>query len=867
MKLFFLFFVFIFVRLFYPSYMFIRFSFLGFSSLLLYISLGTTIVGASSFSDVGGREERKAIEYFQENGVINGYKDGTYKPEKEISRSEFLSILLKTSTLPIETCSLKERNEISLVFSDVPQDEWYTDIICNARKSGIIQGYEDGSFRPNDPISFAEAAKIIALTQKIDIDLKNTQIWYQKFIDGLIQEKSIPIEIASSPAKKFTRGEMADITWSVVTGNEISTRNSEKLPRIDSCNDLSLQMKKFERRQIANYRGIKNEDIISPLLETNPEMSQLAKENTAPSGDYSQTNVQEEGVDEADIVKNDGSHIFVARQNEIRIVQAFPIENIQEDTKITYKDFVPQDMYLDGNRLVVLGRKASGPSPIYMEDAVFSRSFYPYPQETTVYVYNISDRKNPQQIRSLSVSGSLLSSRKIGDTVYIIANSYISSSDEFSEENLPKFSDTGTNEQNVLVSKCSDITYFPNFQTENLAIIMAIDIQSPKTPITRTSFLGSGNTIYASQKNLYITEPSYDQVYTDENGNASWEWRSLTKIYKYALDGMDISFAAKGNVLGSPLSSFSMSEFNDYFRVATHQWEGKQENIVTILDSTLQKKSEIRNIANGESLKSARFMGDKAYLVTFKQVDPFFVLDISPDAPKILGELKIPGWSDYLHPIDDTHLIGFGREVDPSAESRENITPSDLLGMKLSLFDVSDLKNPKETFKTVIGERGTTSAILNDYKALLYDGERKIIGFPLTISKASGEWDTKATFSGAQVYSFSLENGFSLVGQTTHFPRDAKNLWDPNAQIQRIVRIGDVFYSVSRGMVKALSTQDLSEIKSLPLVSTAMCSDIYSETDCLQKTECKALYEHAYCPPGKICIQSLQFSRCESREE
>lgn len=844
--------------------------FIGFIAFAFFFFSDDVLVRASSFSDIGGREDRKAIEYFQQNTVVNGYKDGTYKPDQEISRAEFLSILLKTSALPIETCSLKERNEISAVFSDVPQDEWYTDLICNARKSGIIQGYPDASFRPNAPISFAEASKIIALTQKVDINLKDTGVWYQKFVDGLVREKSVPVELASYPEKKFTRGEMADITWSIVTGNEISTRGAENLPTIASCDELSLQMKKFERRQGGGIMLLRNkiqERMTSPDGSA-MKSSDIADPIAGASQDYSKTNIQEMGVDEADIVKNDGSHIFVARQNEIRIVRAFPVEGMQEDAKITYKDFMPQDMYLDGDHLVVLGRKGSGVIPLYRQkdDAVFSQPYYPYIEETLVYVYDISDRKNPKQIRSFTVSGNLLSSRKIGDIVYIIANSYLSSFEEFSEENLPKFSDSGTNEKDILVSKCTEITYFPNFQTANMTMVLALDTKTPTTPVTRKTFLGSGNTIYASQENLYITDPSYEQVYTDKNGDANWEWRGITKIYKYGLRGMEVSFVAKGSVLGSPLNQFSMSESGDFFRIATHQWDGDQENLVSILDAKLQKKSEIRNIANGESLKSARFMGDKAYLVTFEQVDPLFVLDVSPESPKILGELKIPGWSDYLHPVDETHLIGFGREVSPSAESKEVITSNDLLGMKLSLFDVSDVKNPKEIFKTVIGERGTASSILTDHKALLYDREREIIGFPLTISKAIGEWETKPTFSGAQVYDFSLDKGFSLRGQVTHFPQEAKNLWDPNAQIQRIIRIGDIFYSVSLGMIKALSPQDLSEVKSFPLVSAAMCSDIYSETECLQRTDCKALYEPGYCAPGQICIQSLQFSRCESRE-
>jgi uncharacterized secreted protein with C-terminal beta-propeller domain len=293
-----------------------------------------------------------------------------------------------------------------------------------------------------------------------------------------------------------------------------------------------------------------------------------------------------------------------------------------------------------------------------------------------------------------------------------------------------------------------------------------------------------------------------------------------------------------------------MDEHNGFFRIATtsgNNWmEGSQtSNNIYILDDTLQQVSKIENIAPGESIYAARFLGDRAYLVTFVQVDPLFTIDLSdPYNPRILGELKIPGYSEYLHPYDETHIIGIGKEVDPSIGADLVHTPgaiyyTAILGLKIALFDVSDIENPVEQAKIVIGDRGTDSPALYDHKAFLFDREKQLLVIPVSLyeitqdvkdryieSEGTEDLWGEFTFQGAYVYRLSLDSGFELKGRVTHqTPEEMQKQTDDyfwywgssSTDITRTLYIGDVLYTVSDSMVKMNNLADLSDITRVAL--------------------------------------------------
>jgi uncharacterized secreted protein with C-terminal beta-propeller domain len=280
-----------------------------------------------------------------------------------------------------------------------------------------------------------------------------------------------------------------------------------------------------------------------------------------------------------------------------------------------------------------------------------------------------------------------------------------------------------------------------------------------------------------------------------------------------------------------------MDEYNGYFRIATQVdgwWSSniKKSTNVYILDENLQRVSEIENIAPGENMHSARFMGNRAYLVTFKNIDPFFVIDLSdPENPEILGELKIPGYSDYLHPYDETHVIGIGKDADETIDedkihSEDAVYYTAILGVKIALFDVSDPENPKEVSKVVIGDRGTSTEVLNNHKALLFDREKELLVLPINLYefKDGDDYWGESTFQGAYVYKLSIEDGFEYQGRITHkdheeTPQEEHYSWYrySSYNVERSLFIGDVLYTISDSMIKMNDLEHLSEINSVEI--------------------------------------------------
>lgn len=831
---------------------------------------------AGDFTDIGGKEERSAIEYLQDQGVVQGYKDGTFRPTQNISRAEFLKILLETANIEIQKCTSTETEK---AFSDIKGDDWFASIVCNARKSGVITGYADGTFKPHEPINFAEATKILTLSQGISLPKTESEHWYDSYITALQEEHAIRGEV--SPSANITRGEMADMTWSIVSGHEIIPNG--ELPKIESCTALNKQLEKLDLRQ-GEYRYA--EDMVmapvsatsapaatpAPASATSTEEKATGTGGGGSSPDYSSTNIQEYGVDEADIVKNDGSHIVIARNNEVRIVKAFPVNEMKEESKISLPNMWVQDLYLDGNRLIVIGAENSWNGDVMPMEKMIAPPYYGT-SKLVAKVFDVTSWGSPKEIRSLTMEGYLVSSRKIGDILYLISNAYLPYG-TVSETNLPKMLDSSTQtEPSAIAKDCAGITYIPNFSDRNLTLIAALDTENPQNAVTRTTLLGAGQNIYSSLENLFVTRQNSDQVYVDEGGNARWEWETVTDIFKFSLDGLNVAFAGSGTVPGYALNQYAMSEDNGYFRIATTKgefWRGESTSGVYILDENLKKVSSVEGLAKGEKLYSARFMGKRGYLVTFKKIDPLFVIDLTPTNPKLLGELKVPGYSDYLHPYDENHLIGFGKDAIDAGEVSSDFAWYQ--GMKISMFDVTDLANPKELFSTKIGDRGTDSELLYNPKALFFDKSRNLLAFPVSVAKIPEASGTTAVntygetvFQGAYFYDIDFaKNAFTLIGTVTHFPAATKYFYDENYAISRVLRIGENFYTTAKGGVKALNSS-LQEQKSVSFLQDIACTEIYNEQACRERTDCSPEMYMPPCPAGLACIQVMEFQRCLQR--
>ncbi|ADJ26800.1 MAG: beta-propeller domain-containing protein [Dehalogenimonas sp.] len=563
---------------------------------------------------------------------------------------------------------------------------------------------------------------------------------------------------------------------------------------------------------------------------------------------YSGTNVQVAGVDEADIVKTDGKYIYVVSGSTIYLAQAYPGESAKIVGQISIAGFTPQELFIDDDRLVVFGSTYStsgdqGYPTILPADAKSGiSSIYPYRTGmVSVKLYNIKDRSNPKLLKSFDIEGSYLTSRKIGTDVYFVVNSYPSyiQTKPIAGDLIPGYREIlgGTASSGDLkpVASYNQIGYIPPVQAASFLTIASMSMIDTNKEVGKTVVVGSGENVYASMDSLYVAQtswPAYSEIGMTIADNAQG-----TVVTKFSLSGGKATYTATGKVKGHILNQFAMDEYNGYFRIATTisgyvNNRDTSTNNIYVLDASLKAAGALEDVAPGESIYAVRFMGKRAYMVTFLHVDPLFVIDLSqPAAPKILGKLKIPGYSDYLEPYDETHLIGIGKEVDPSIDA--NLVHTDnavyytaIQGVKLALFDVTDVANPIEVYKEVIGDRGSESLAATDHKAFLFDKESGLLVLPVTVAQLKpgqpknmqGEY----VFQGAYVYNLTLKGGFTIKGKVTHydsndaFQKSGQYFYGGTGEITRSLFIGNVLYTVSQSRLQLNDLTTMADLKVLP---------------------------------------------------
>ena len=539
--------------------------------------------------------------------------------------------------------------------------------------------------------------------------------------------------------------------------------------------------------------------------------------NLAPAAsDYSTTNIQVAGVDEADIVKTDGKYIYLVSGNKTVIVKAYPPEQAKVLSEIELEG-TAIGIFINGDRLVLFEEETPYyPYYDYYDmPAVREYDIMPYiSPRTSIKVYDVSDRENPRLQRELSADGQYVSSRMIGDYVYMVINEPVYEEDD--GVNLPRIY-SGGNETEIPATDiyyCDVSDYYYMYTT-----IMAINTQNnAQEPTYETILLGASSNLYVSLNNIYLTFPVWGRDVGDF-GKSS--------IHRIHIEGDEIEYVASGEVPGMVLNQFSMDEYGDYFRVATTTYGKTTENNVYILNMSLNITGSLENLAPGETIYSARFMGEKGYLVTFKKVDPLFVINLKdPYNPEVLGELKITGYSDYLHPYDENHIIGIGKETTDAGEFAW------YQGVKISLFDVSDVSNPREISKLEIGDRGTDSPVLWDHKAFLFDKSRNLLVMPVSVaeideseypygvpSNAYGE----PVWQGAYIFHISPDVGLGLEGRITHIESSAEleqdyYYFDSSFSVTRSLYIGDVLYTISGAKIKMNDLENMDYINEVQLL-------------------------------------------------
>ena len=527
--------------------------------------------------------------------------------------------------------------------------------------------------------------------------------------------------------------------------------------------------------------------------------------------DHSETNVQVAGIDEEDIVKTDGEYLYAVSGKDVAILKAYPANEAVLLSKITLAS-TPYGIFIDDDRLVIIVGS-------------YDRDYRN--QEVEVLLYDVTDPAVPSLIRNLSVSGSFVGARLYEGYAYVVTSYYPFTYDYPGGYKLQMpFVRDGTRTMTMDPSK---IVYFTN-QSEgaDMVMILALKTTGDEEPTLAGYLIGGIQTLYVSTEHIFVAGLVYRQVWR-ENESFILE---RTAIHKVVFEGSYNHYQCSGEVPGGLINQFAMDEYRTYLRVVTtggHVTKsgGDAKSNVYTLSYEMKPVGELEGLAPGEQLHSVRFVGDRAYLVTFKKIDPFFVVDLSdPASPRVLGYLKIPGFSEYLHPLDANHVIGIGKDT----VEGEGGGFAWYQGVKLSLFDVTDVEHPSEISKYVIGDRGTDSEILRDHKALMFDAERGLLALPVSVAQINKTMypfgappNTYGEFvwQGVYVFSVSVEHGFILQGRVTHGATGPYYYsGDPDTKslvVRRALYIEDVLYTVSDALVKMNNLVDFGEIGRIPL--------------------------------------------------
>lgn len=541
--------------------------------------------------------------------------------------------------------------------------------------------------------------------------------------------------------------------------------------------------------------------------------------------DYSKTNIQVWWVDESEIIKNDWKYIYFynSKDSAIYIAEAFPAKNLKISKKINLpKTFVSPELYLDWGKLTIVATKYSNSN--------FNYYWFNREVKTIVVNYDISDLNNLKLEKYFQVDWSYSKSRKIGDYVYVLSesnfsfpyNNYYSTrkwwlavldeekldKDFDAKKILPKKAElritSNKSEQNVKIkwkdlpynisweyaSKCSDIEYvIPDKETmkkfdftPSYATLSIINVKDSIVPTkTKLLFWNVGET-YMSLDNLYITS----NLYTTYNFKCPQiqcikapcpqldcmmpvfnNWQN-TLIHKISINKDTAKYEKSTIIPGSPLNQYSMDEKDWNFRIVTTNFFPNKATSVYVLDKNLKTIWKLDWIGKDENFQSSRFIGDKLYLVTFKQIDPLFVIDLKDStSPKILWELKIPWYSTYLHPYDDNHLIWLGYDTGTWAWGW---TVNNWL--KVDLYDITDINNPKQQYSLTLWNQWSTSDALNNPRLFVWDSKNKNLFLPATLYTSWTDKSNPYRYSNAFQWSIAIkidaETWIKELARATH---------------------------------------------------------------------------------------------------
>lgn len=599
---------------------------------------------------------------------------------------------------------------------------------------------------------------------------------------GMFAEKSSQIamdyvESEGSMPDKASGG--AEEEKTVLNGQEFEVTSIKTAKNYDEIYEYIAEQQKAYESAAESYV---TEDADTGMSAGGADMAKMedlaaatADESAAleSGADYSDTNVREEGVGEPDIVKTDGKRIYTVSGQRVQIVDIQKEMMKHLGTVRLDEECYISEIFIKDDRLVVVYTRT---------DFKNSEGQYGGYQEYTVAeTFDVSRPEKPKSIGKITQSGAYNNMRVVGDYVYLLSNFYADTYSARTDRDLyiPSVQGKRIESGNI---------FMPLFPMGNkYTVISAFSIKDPEEKVDSKAVFGSSGMCYVSRSNIYICESnhgSYDVMPLAERsggeGQDGGSSAAQTCIRKISYQDGELEAVGQTVVDGTLNDSFSIDEYEGNLRLAvtvTHLSSGNRDsmmfpdidvqeeeqprdsNALYILDKNLKELSRIEGLAPDEIIYSARFMGDIGYFVTFRQVDPLFSVDLSdPKKPEIIGELKIPGFSQYLHPYGEGLLLGIGMDVDEAGVTTE--------GVKLSMFDISDPADVEEAEKYILENTYSTDVSYN-YKAAFVDVGKNLIGF-------SAYGDTPRYY----IFSYG-EDGFECLfeRELTGFSSDIRALY------------------------------------------------------------------------------------------
>ncbi|MBQ1327999.1 MAG: beta-propeller domain-containing protein [Eubacterium sp.] len=485
---------------------------------------------------------------------------------------------------------------------------------------------------------------------------------------------------------------------------------------------------------------------------------------------FTDTNERTEGVHEDDVIKTDGNYIYVYNSSREK-VEIYSAKNgkteLQSKINLVSLDSYDSNIYVAGDRLITIG---------YREKDSVSSTAWVDNNETVVMIYNIKDRTEPKLIESVSQDGSYSESRLVDGYLYVFSNYYVNTNDM--DENDPE---TYIPTADGSLIPDDDIYVIDNCISQSYTVIKAIDIEDA-TVVSRKAFLGGSDLCYVSQDNIYLIDSYYN--------SSSFSLIDKSGIVRVSYKDGKLKTEAKGTFAGYVKDHYSIDEADGYVRVCSTYYSNAQKNAVYVLNMDLEKVGVLKGIAKNETIKSVRFMGDTAYMVTFRRTDPLFAVDLSdPENPEIIGYIKLPGFSDYLQPYGDNLLLGVGFSADETTGRTSCI--------KLSMFDISDPTDIKELATKELLDYNH-SGVIDNTKNFMFDKESGLFGTTFYSNYYYNEDEKDYTNYG--IYTYDEKKGFELkleakLGESSSYGYDNSPYYTSVAT--RGMIIGDYVYVVT----------------------------------------------------------------------